>query len=609
MKQMHDILATVRNPARYTGGEYNAIIKDKHIVSLRAAFCFPDTYEIGMSHLGTRILYGLMNQLPDVWCERAFAPWADMESALRDAGLPLTALESGDPLGLFDLLAFTLQYELSYTNVLNMLDLAGLPVRAAERASDWPLVIAGGPCAFNPEPMAPFIDLFAIGEGEDVTAELLHLLLEAKREKYAKAETLRRAALIPGVYVPSLYDISYQADGCIQSVTPRDGAPPTVVKRIVRDLDMAYFPVAPPVPNTEAVHDRVMLELFRGCIRGCRFCQAGFVTRPVRARLPETLVRQGIESLAHTGYEELSLTSLSTSDYRPLETLCDALMETCHPKRVGLSLPSLRADSFSRPLMERVQAVRKSGLTFAPEAGSARLRDVINKNLTEEDLLKACGLAFEGGWNNIKLYFMCGLPTETDDDIRGIAELTRRVFRTWREKSENRARGVRITVSVACFVPKPHTPFQWEPQDTMAEFARKQKLLASVLPKQINFRWHAADTGFLEGVLSRGDRRVADVIETAWRNGCRLDSWSEYFSLDAWRAAFDACGPDMPFYAHRTRDKSEILPWAHISAGVAPAHLWREREMAYEGLPSPDCRRACLYCGASELLEGGACDV
>jgi len=609
MKQLSDLLPTVRHPARYVGGEYNAVMKDKRQVALRAAFCFPDTYEIGMSHLGTRILYGLMNEKHEVWCERAFAPWADMESALRDNRLPLTALESGDPLGGFDLLAFTLQYELSYTNVLNMLDLAGLPVRASDRTADWPLVIAGGPCAFNPEPMAAFIDLFAIGEGEDVTAELLDLFLEAKREGVPKRETLRRAARIPGVYVPSLYDVSYEDDGRVKSTTPRDGASVAVTKRIVEDLDAAYFPVAPPVPNTEAVHDRVMLELFRGCIRGCRFCQAGYATRPVRARSPEVLARQGLESLEHTGYEELSLTSLSTSDYRPLEALCDALMQTCTPRRVGLSLPSLRADSFSRPLMEKVQAVRKSGLTFAPEAGSARLRDVINKNLTEEDLLRACELAFEGGWNNIKLYFMCGLPTETDDDIRGIADLARKVYRAWRETTANRARGVRVTVSVACFVPKPHTPFQWEPQDTPEEFARKQELLASVLPKQINYRWHAADTSFLEGVLSRGDRRVGEAIETAWRNGCRLDAWSEFFSLDTWRAAFVRCGLDMSFYAHRTRGQDEVLPWAHISAGVDPAHLWRERELAHQEASSPDCRQACLDCGASCLLEGGVCDA
>ena len=609
MRQMEDILASVRRPARYVGGEYNAVMKDKQAVSLRVAFCFPDTYEIGMSHLGTRILYGLMNQQSDIWCERAFAPWDDMEDALRENSLLLTALESGDPLGVFDVLAFTLQYELSYTNLLNMLDLAGLPVRAAARENDWPLVIAGGPCAFNPEPMAPFVDLFAVGEGEEVTIELMDLFREAKQKGYKKAETLRRAALIPGVYVPSLYDVSYTPDGQVETVAPQDGAPAVVTKRIVQDLDTSYFPVSPPVPNTEAVHDRVMLELFRGCIRGCRFCQAGYATRPVRARSPEILAEQGLKTLENTGYEELALTSLSTSDYRPLEVLCDALLETCAPKRVGLSLPSLRADSFSRPLMEKVQAVRKSGLTFAPEAGSPRLRDVINKNLTEEDLLRACGLAFEGGRNNIKLYFMCGLPTETDEDIKGIAALARRVYHVWREKTPNRARGVRVTVSTACFVPKPHTPFQWEGQDTMEEFQRKQELLASVMPKQINFRWHAADTSFLEGVLSRGDRRVADVIETAWKSGCRLDSWSEHFSLDAWRAAFVTHNLDMSFYAHRARNEHETLPWAHISTGVDIGHLWQERTLAYKAAASPDCRQACTGCGASRMLEGGVCDA
>ncbi|MDR3206847.1 MAG: TIGR03960 family B12-binding radical SAM protein [Oscillospiraceae bacterium] len=609
MKTLDDLLPDLRHPARYVGGEYNVVMKDKESVALRACFCFPDTYEIGMSHLGTRILYGLMNERTDVWCERAFAPWADMEQALRAGGLPLAALESGDPLGRFDLLAFTLQYELSYTNVLNMLDLAGLPVRAADRGADMPLVIAGGPCAFNPEPMAPFFDLFAVGEGEEVTGELLDLFIEAKARGYQKAETLRRAADIPGVYVPSLYDVTYEADGRVAAVVPRDGAPATVRKRIVADLDAAYFPTKPLVPNTEVVHDRVMLEVFRGCIRGCRFCQAGHIARPVRARSPEVLYKQAIESLENTGYGEVSLTSLSTSDYRPLEGLCGALMDYCKPRRVGLSLPSLRADSFSRTIMERVQEVRKSGLTFAPEAGSARLRDVINKNLTEEDLLRACGIAFAGGWNNIKLYFMCGLPTETDEDVEGIAALARRVYYTWRETTENKARGVRVTVSTACFVPKPHTPFQWEAQDTTADFARKQELLAAKLPRQINFKWHAADTSFLEGALSRGDRRVADVIETAWQGGCRLDGWGEFFSLDAWRAAFAARGLDMAFYANRERGKSEVLPWGHISCGVDVGHLWRERELAYAGEPSPDCRQACLSCGASALLKGGVCDA
>ncbi|MDR1156960.1 MAG: TIGR03960 family B12-binding radical SAM protein [Oscillospiraceae bacterium] len=607
MNRLEDLLPTLRKPARYVGGEYNAVMKNKDAVELRVAFCFPDTYEIGMSHLGTRILYGLMNELDFVWCERAFAPWTDMETMLRTERLPLWALESGDPLSAFDVLAFTLQYELSYTNVLNMLDLGGLPIRAADRDDAAPLVIAGGPCAFNPEPMADFIDLFVIGEGEEVTAELMDLFRARRRHGWSKAETLRRAVLLEGVYAPSLYAVSYREDGAVAAVAAQPGAPARVTKRIVRDLDSVYFPVKPLVPNTEVVHDRIMLELFRGCIRGCRFCQAGFTTRPVRTRSVETLVRQGLTSLAATGYEEISLTSLSTSDYRPLEGLCDALLGECQKRRVGLSLPSLRADSFSRALMERVQSVRKSGLTFAPEAGSARLRDVINKNLTEEDLMRACGTAFEGGWNHVKLYFMCGLPTETDEDLAGIADLAHKVYALGRATA-GRARGVGVTVSTACFVPKPHTPFQWEAQDSVAVFAEKQAFLRARLRKQITFRWHAADTSFLEGALARGDRRVGAAVEAAWRSGCRLDGWSECFSSEAWHKAFASCGLSLAFYAARTRAEDEVLPWAHISASVDNAHLWRERTRAYAGTASPNCREHCLGCGASRLLAGGVCD-
>ncbi len=591
------------------GGEYNVVMKDKQVVDLRVCFCFPDTYEIGMSHLGLRILYGLMNEVDGVWCERAFAPWVDMEEELRQNRLPLYALESGDSLAAFDLLAFTLQYELSYTNVLNMLDLAGIPLRAADRAEAHPLVMAGGPCCANPEPMVPFVDLFVIGEGEEVTVELLELFKQAKRSGASRVETLRQAAGIPGVYVPSLYTVSYHPDGTVAEIAPLPGSPETVTKRIVRDLDRAYFPTKPLVPNTEVVHDRVMLELFRGCIRGCRFCQAGHATRPVRAKSVDTLVSQGIASCESTGYEEIALTSLSTSDYKPLQELCDRLLTYTNPRRIGLSLPSLRADSFSRELMEKVQSVRKSGLTFAPEAGSARLRDVINKNLTEDDLLSACALAFEGGWNNIKLYFMLGLPTETDEDIEGIAHLAQKVFYTWRQHTKTKDRAARVAVSAACFVPKPHTPFQWEGQVGMDELDRRQKVLRAAMKKQITFSWHAPDTSFLEAALARGDRRVADVIETAYRSGCRLDGWGEFFSLTKWREAFAAQKLSMSFYANRTRRRDEVFPWERIDLGVSRAHLWRECERAYLGEASSDCRAACSGCGADSLIAGGVCDA
>ncbi len=595
---LEGLLPLVRKPARYVGGEWNEIYKDKQSVRLRMAFCFPDTYEIGMSHLGLRILYGLYNTRPDVWCERAFAPWLDMEAEMRRSGTSLYALESGDTLSAFDVLAFTLQYELSFTNVLTMLDLGDVPLKSAERGEGDPIVMAGGPCAFNPEPMADFIDLFVIGEGEEVSLELLDLFVEAKTSGAGREEVLRRCAQISGVYVPSLYAPRYDENGILRAVEPLNGAPPVVEKRIVRDLDAAYFPVTPVVPNTEVVHDRVMLELFRGCARGCRFCQAGHTTRPVRARAPETLLKQAQLSLAHTGYEEVALTSLSTSDYGPLEALCDGLLTFCEPRRVSLSLPSLRADSFSRELMEKVQKVRRSGLTFAPEAGTARLRDVINKNLTEEDLLRACSLAFDGGWNSVKLYFMCGLPTETPEDLDGIAELAHKVYAQGRKGGKGRAAGV--TVSVSCFVPKPHTPFQWERQSTLPELLQKQTRIKQALRRQVSFRWHEAETSVLEGALSRGDRRVGAAILAAYRDGARMDGWRECFSLSRWEEAFRQHTPGMAHYAHREIPETETLPWAHISSGVSLTHFRRERAQAYRETASPDCRNACMNCGISE---------
>ena len=609
-RTLEHILPRVQKPARYTGGEYNAVVKDRRQVDVRYALCFPDTYEIGMSNLGMRILYGVMNEMEGVWCERVFAPWGDMEEEMRREGLPLYGLESGDPISDFDIIGFSLGYEMAYTNVLNMLDLAGLPLRSEERYGLAPIVVAGGTCAYNPEPLAPFVDIFVLGEGEDVSVEIIQLYRKAREECWSKDEFLAAAAQIPGLYVPSLYEVSYRPDGTLEQVIPHEGAPAVVTKRIVQDFDKSYFPVKTIVPSTEIVHDRVMLELFRGCIRGCRFCQAGYAYRPVRSRDPEILLKQGIEACKDSGYQEMTLSSLSTSDYRPLEHLCDGLLDWCEPNRVSLSLPSLRADNFSLGLMERVQHVRKSGLTFAPEAGTQRLRDAINKNVTEEDLLRSCRTAFSGGWSSVKLYFMLGLPTETDEDVLGIADLAEKVYKTWREVTPNPRRGVTITVSTAWFVPKPHTAFQWEPQITMEEYQRRVKLLREHMKgRSIKYNWHDSQTSFLEAVFARGDRKVADVIETAWRQGAKFDAWSEYFDFDRWLAAFEACGVDPAFYANRTREKDELLPWDVTSVGVTKNFLWRERERAYEAVITPDCRVQCTGCGANKLYPGGKCDA
>ena len=606
---LEHILPRVQKPARYTGGEYNAVVKDRKAVDTRVALCFPDTYEIGMSNLGMRILYGVMNQMDGVWCERVFAPWGDMEEEMRRAGVVLYGLESGDAIDEFDIIGFSLGYEMAYTNVLNMLDLAGVPLRSQERGELSPLVIAGGTCAFNPEPLAPFIDIFSLGEGEDVTVELIELYRRAREECWSKEELLAAAAQIPGLYVPSLYDVTYRGDGTVDAITPRDGAPAVVTKRIVQDFNNSYFPVKTIVPSTEIVHDRVMLELFRGCIRGCRFCQAGYAYRPVRARDPELLIQQGIEACRDSGYQEMTLSSLSTSDYRRLEPLCDGLLDWCEPNKVSLSLPSLRADNFSAGLMERLQHVRKSGLTFAPEAGTQRLRDAINKNVTEQEVLRSCRTAFSGGWSTVKLYFMLGLPTETDEDVLGIADLAEKVYQAWRETTPNPRRGVTITVSTAWFVPKPHTAFQWEPQITMEEYQRRVKLLREHMRgRSIKYNWHDSQTSFLEAVFARGDRRVADVIEAAWRKGAKFDSWSEYFDFDRWLEAFKACGIDPHFYANRARSREEVLPWSMTSTGVSAQFLWRERERAYEAKITPDCRKQCTGCGADKLYLGGACD-
>ena len=606
---LHRILPQVQKPARYVGGEFNAIMKDKSKVDTRVAFCFPDTYEIGMSNLGMSILYHTMNSLDFVWCERVFAPWGDMYEEMNRAGLPLYALESGDSLDQFDALAFSVGYEMAYTTVLDMLHMAGLPLRSKDRPNLLPLVFAGGSAAVNAEPVADFMDLFVIGEGEEMNNELLTLLHRAKQENWTKQQFLAQAAQIPGVYVPSLYDIRYKPDGTLESITARDGAPEKVTKRIVIDFDKAPFPTSPIVPSTEVVHDRVNLELFRGCVRGCRFCQAGHIYRPIRAKKPETLIRQGIECLKNTGHQDVTLLSLSTSDYRHLNQLCDGMLEYCESRSIGLSLPSLRADNFSMELMEKLQKVRKSGLTFAVEGGSQRLRDAINKNVTEEDLLHTCAIAFAGGWNNVKLYYMLGLPTETDEDIVGIAEMANQVLHCWRQNATNKNRGVKITISTSCFIPKPHSPFQWEAQISKEEYLRRVELLrSSIMARNVTYNWHDAETSVIEAALSRGDRKLSAVIEEVWKNGGRLEAWSDYFSYQRWVDAFAKCGLDLDFYASRERGEEELLPWDMIDVGVRKAHLLHERQQCYDSALSPDCRKQCSACGAARLLKGGKCD-
>lgn len=608
-ERIEPLLLKVQKPARYTGGELNSIMKNKSDIKTRIALCFPDNYEIGMSHLGLKILYSLINERKDCWAERVYAPWVDFENLMRENDIPLYALESLDPISDFDVVGFSLQYELSYTNILNMLDLGKINPIAAERTNDDPLIIAGGPCAMNPEPLADFIDLFQIGEGEEVMIEMIDLLQKHKEKGFIKTEFLKEAALIPGIYVPSLYDVSYDDNGVITAIIPKDGAPEKITKRIVNDMDKAFYPETFIVPYTETVHDRAVLEVMRGCIRGCRFCQAGFIYRPLRAKSPDTLCRQGKSLCETTGYEEMSLSSLSTSDHPEVEEMLNKILDYTEEAKINLSLPSLRVDNFSEELLQKVSKVRKSGLTFAPEAGTQRLRDVINKNVTEEEVLNTCRIAFGGGYTSVKLYFMIGLPTETEEDVKGITALGQKIVDMY-YSLENRKKGkaVNVSISVSTFVPKCFTPFQWCAQDTFDTILAKQKLLRdSLTTKKVSLSWHDVKTSVLEGVIARGDRRLGKAIYNAWKMGCKFDSWDEYFDFEKWKKAITDAGLTIDFYANRVKLDDEILPWDHIDVGVSKKFLSKEFEKAKNGAVTENCKEKCAGCGANRLLKGGVC--
>ena len=609
-KEVEKILQYVQKPARYAGGELNSVVKNVQDISLRYAFCFPDTYEIGMSHLGMKIIYGLVNEREDAWCERVFAPDSDMEEQMRKNNVPLFALESGDYIKDFDIIGFTLQYELSYTNVLNMLDLAGVPLLSKDRTSLTPIVCCGGPCACNPEPVADFFDIVFLGDGEESTNQVLDLLKVCKEKGLSKPEFLLKAKDIQGVYVPSFYVDEYNEDGTLKSLTPKNGAPEKVKKAVVSDLDKCYYPKSFVVPFINIVHDRAVEEIFRGCIRGCRFCQAGFIYRPIREKSVETINNQSKALIASTGYDEISLCSLSTSDHSCVNEMLSSLIDWTVKDKINLSLPSLRVDNFSDELVEKLNMVRKSGLTFAPEAGTQRLRDVINKNVTEEEVVRTCTKAFDNGWTTVKLYFMMGLPTETMEDIEGIANLGMQVIHAF-YKNPNRQKGTGVQVNISCasFIPKPFTPFQWESEDNMDSLKAKQKhLLESIPTKKIKVSFHETPTSLIEGVLARGDRRLNAVILDAYKNGCTFDSWDDRFNFEGWMNAFEKNDIDPHFYTQRQRDFSELLPWDHLDYGVSRKFLEKENLKAHENKTTPHCRIKCSGCGANRL-NGGNCDA
>ncbi len=601
------ILMKVQKPTRYTGGELNSVMKDKEKVDCRFGFCFPDTYEIGMSHLGMKILYHGLNKREDTWCERVFAPWVDMEKEMRESGMHLFALESGDEVKDFDILGFSLSYELAYSNVINMLDLAGIPILAKDRGENDPIICAGGLCTYNAEPIAEVFDFMMLGEGEEIISLVTDEYIKWKKNgKKNKQDYLKAIAQLEGIYVPSFYDVSYNTDGTVSAISPNTPeAKPVVRKRIMADFDSAYTPEEVIVPFGEVVHDRVMLEVFRGCIRGCRFCEAGYAYRPVRERKADHLIDIADKLLSCSGYDEISLSSLSTSDYTELKGLTDGLIDLTEEKKIGLSLPSLRIDNFSLELMKKVQKVRKSGITFAPEAGTQRMRDVINKNITEDNILKSTKMLFEGGWTNVKLYFMIGLPTETDADIEGIADLSQKVLdQYFAIPKEERAKNINITTSTSSFIPKPFTPFQWAKQDSREEIVRKQDILkATIKNRKIKYNWHDNRSSYLEGVFARGDRRLLPAVLEAVKMGCRLDGWDEEFKFDKWMQAFEKCGIDPDWYL-RERSYDEVLPWDHLDLGVTKEFFIRENEKAKRGETTPNCREKCAGCGATSFKAG-----